>query len=39
MALSTPTSFFYSYKLELMEALSEKKQRNMVMAMMERNTF
>ena len=38
MDLRTPISLVYSYRLALMDALSEKKQRNIKMAMSALNT-
>ena len=35
---SMPISFVYSYKLALIEALSEKKQRNIIMAIVTMKT-
>ena len=37
MDLRTPISLVYSYKLALMDALSEKKQRNIKIAMITLN--
>ena len=39
MALKTPISFFCSYKLELIDAESEKKDKNMVMLIKVRKTL
>ena len=38
MDLSTPISLVCSYRLALMDALSEKKQRNIMMAIITLNT-
>ena len=38
MDLRTPISLVYSYRLALMDALSEKKQRNIKIAMITLNT-